>query len=142
MSRTQRIEPRKWARIRAMVLSHHPLCAHCLAKGRLTPAVEVDHIVALANGGTHDRANLQSLCSACHIIKTKQDVALLRLNTAVPGVDENGWPIDPQHPWNADPREVKHASKGEVIDDSTLFTSVIAKAKLGVWGSDLPTPSS
>lgn len=34
-----------------------------------------------------------------------------------------------------------NASKGEVIDDSTLFTSVIAKAKLGVWGSDLWAPA-
>jgi hypothetical protein len=109
-----------------------------LAKGRLTPATEVDHIIALANGGTHDRSNLQSLCSACHINKTKQDVALLRLNTAVPGVDENGWPIDPQHPWNADPRDVVRPKSGRHND--------APKQGDPIWGvgggSDLGTPGS
>ena len=34
------------------------------------PATEVDHIVNLASGGTHDDANLRAICRACHKIKT------------------------------------------------------------------------
>ncbi len=34
------------------------------------PSTEVDHILPLAQGGTHDRSNLQGLCHSCHSSKT------------------------------------------------------------------------
>jgi 5-methylcytosine-specific restriction enzyme A len=35
----------RWRKARAEFLAEHPLCAHCLAEGRLTPATVVDHVV-------------------------------------------------------------------------------------------------
>lgn len=55
-----------WRRIRTAYIAAHPLCAECKKAGRLTPAEEVHHIVPLSHGGTHDDANLMSLCTACH----------------------------------------------------------------------------
>ena len=56
---------RKWRRIRAQYLKSHPDCVVC---GE--PAEEVDHIVSLADGGTHKWENLQSLCKTHHSQKT------------------------------------------------------------------------
>lgn len=42
-------------------------------------AFEVDHIVAIVNGGTDfDEKNLQILCMDCHKVKTKEDMRLHR----------------------------------------------------------------
>lgn len=47
-------------------------CIYCHAK--LTPAIEhIDHIVALANGGTNDKTNIQLLCSHCNKRKACRD---------------------------------------------------------------------
>lgn len=50
-------------------------CEECtnLIIGKLRP--EYDHKVALINGGAHTEANLQLLCSECHKVKTRADVA-------------------------------------------------------------------
>jgi 5-methylcytosine-specific restriction protein A len=42
------------------------LCEECKKEGRLVPAQEVHHKIALADGGTHAESNLVSLCAACH----------------------------------------------------------------------------
>ncbi|HET9817692.1 MAG TPA: HNH endonuclease signature motif containing protein [Rhodanobacteraceae bacterium] len=42
----------------------------CRACGRVTRALEVDHIAPLWQGGSDTDANLQCLCIACHAIKT------------------------------------------------------------------------
>lgn len=49
------------------------LCAPCLALGRYAPAVAVDHVVPVAEGGTNDPNNLQGICSACHKTKTTEE---------------------------------------------------------------------
>jgi 5-methylcytosine-specific restriction protein A len=38
-------------------------CQHCR---RVTAQLELDHIVNVAQGGTDDESNLQSLCPPCH----------------------------------------------------------------------------
>jgi 5-methylcytosine-specific restriction protein A len=50
-------------------------CEACtlLIMGKLRP--EYDHKVALINGGAHAEDNLQLLCSECHKVKTRADVA-------------------------------------------------------------------
>ncbi len=55
--------------------THNGRCPKCTRK--LMPGQwDLDHIVALANGGTHSEGNLQPLCkSPCHSQKTKADVA-------------------------------------------------------------------
>lgn len=80
---------------RARWLSSHPLCVHCLERGRYTAAEEVDHVVALGNGGEDDEGNLQSLCRPCHVQKTAADTGYRPR-----GCDASGLPTDPRHPWN------------------------------------------
>ena len=57
---------RVWTRIRAGYAKEHPFCEICLEKGFIVPVEEVHHKVPLAEGGTHERSNLMSLCRSCH----------------------------------------------------------------------------
>lgn len=57
---------RAWKRIRDTYAKNHPMCERCLANGVYVPVEEVHHIKPLAEGGTHDRGNLISLCKSCH----------------------------------------------------------------------------
>jgi 5-methylcytosine-specific restriction protein A len=50
-----------WPKIRARVLTEEPACRVCGA-----PATEVDHILPVAMGGTHERSNLRGICLECH----------------------------------------------------------------------------
>lgn len=56
----------KWKCIRDRYVKEHPFCERCLKEGRLTSVQEVHHIIPVASGGTHDEANLMSLCRSCH----------------------------------------------------------------------------
>jgi len=56
-----------------MYLAKNPLCAECEKAGRLTPATEVHHIVAIADGGSDRDENLQPLCKSCHSRKTAKE---------------------------------------------------------------------
>ena len=57
---------RSWRSIRDRQLAEHPLCEQCEKAGKITPAREVHHIKSLSQGGSHDPANLMSLCTSCH----------------------------------------------------------------------------
>ena len=57
---------RAWNRIRDKYASEHPFCEQCFDKGIIVPTEEVHHKLPLSEGGTHDRANLISLCKYCH----------------------------------------------------------------------------
>jgi 5-methylcytosine-specific restriction protein A len=50
-----------WQQRRKRVLKECPQCETC---GR--PSTDVDHRVAVADGGTDDRSNLRALCRDCH----------------------------------------------------------------------------
>ena len=63
---TRRRYGRVWKRIRDAYVQQHPVCELCQRDGRLVATEEVHHKVPLAEGGTHDRNNLISLCKACH----------------------------------------------------------------------------
>jgi 5-methylcytosine-specific restriction endonuclease McrA len=71
---SSRQHDRAWQRISKAHLMRHPLCADPFgvhaARNVEVPATEVDHILALARGGTHARSNLQSCCRSCHARKT------------------------------------------------------------------------
>ncbi len=60
------------ARIYAKCNGH---CASCGRKLMAGEDYEIDHKIALANGGTDDDENLQLLCEGCHLIKTGDDVS-------------------------------------------------------------------
>lgn len=69
------INRRRWARVRALYLADFPLCQWA---GCRELAHEVDHIRNLKKHrgiDPYDRANLQSLCSHHHRIKTGREGA-------------------------------------------------------------------
>lgn len=55
----------EWQVIRNEYLLHHPFCVVCGGQ-----ATQVDHIVPLSKGGTHDWDNLQAMCHSHHSQKT------------------------------------------------------------------------
>lgn len=69
-----------------------PLCVLCLKMDppRLTKSEQLDHIVALDNGGSDDDSNKQMLCIPCHVAKTERDLGYRRKERI--GLD--GFPID------------------------------------------------
>lgn len=72
---TQRGYDARWRRVRHLHLLAEPLCRMCQQAGRITPAVLVDHITPIRDGGARlDDDNLQSLCRRCHDEKTVEDV--------------------------------------------------------------------
>ena len=67
----------RWRRERSAYLMSHPLCAHCLAVGRVTAAVILDHVIP-HKGNVKlfwDKSNRQGLCAKCHNVKTYQEGA-------------------------------------------------------------------
>ena len=55
----------RWQRTRARVLARdHETCGYCGQH-----ATTVDHIIAKANGGTDDEANLIAACRTCNLTK-------------------------------------------------------------------------
>lgn len=85
---------KRWQRLRAQKLRDEPFCEYCPASRRL-PASEVDHYIAISNGGDpYDYDNLRSVCHSCHSKKTAS-------GERVKGCDKNGLPLDPTHPWVA-----------------------------------------
>lgn len=67
---TPRLRGRRGVERRANWLRDNPLCVMCRAEGRTGVAVEVDHIVPLADGGADHEDNLQGLCAQHHREKT------------------------------------------------------------------------
>lgn len=73
---TARTRGSKWMAIRDLILRRDAgLCQPCMQAGRLTPAVQVDHKLPLAQGGTDDQSNLQAICAACHRRKSVDELA-------------------------------------------------------------------
>lgn len=62
----------RWKRLRVAYRLDFPMCEICRSRGILTPAVDVDHKIALEVDATlaYEWSNLQALCRACHAIKT------------------------------------------------------------------------
>ncbi|MGI8980540.1 MAG: HNH endonuclease [Pirellulaceae bacterium] len=62
----------QWDKARVVFLGHNPLCVHCKAEDKLTPATCVDHIVPHRGDMVKfwDVTNWQPLCRSCHSRKT------------------------------------------------------------------------
>jgi 5-methylcytosine-specific restriction enzyme A len=71
-TRTKRLyDKRQWRRLREQVLRMEPLCRLCVQRGLAVPAVDVDHITPLADGGeAWAFTNLRPLCHSCHSLCT------------------------------------------------------------------------
>lgn len=57
--------------VRAIFKAQKGKCAYCRTK--LGKKYHVDHIVALINGGTNDRRNIQITCPPCNLRKNRKD---------------------------------------------------------------------
>jgi 5-methylcytosine-specific restriction enzyme A len=88
----------RWDKARLTHLAQFPLCAKCQAVGRIEPATTVDHIVPHKGDQARfwDRSNWQSLCTTHHnAAKQREERRGVQM-----GVDVEGRPTDPLHPWN------------------------------------------
>ena len=67
-----------WSGLRLLILERdNYTCVLCGSEGYL----EVDHIVAIVNGGEYfDKENLRTLCEICHKKKTKADLITMKRN--------------------------------------------------------------
>lgn len=90
-SRHERGYGTAWTKLRKQILERdRHLCQPCLQQGRATPATQVDHRIAKANGGTDDPDNLRAICGPCHLAKSLADQGKRRPRPC--GAD--GWPIE------------------------------------------------
>jgi 5-methylcytosine-specific restriction protein A len=55
------------------------LCQSCYRAGKISQAVEVDHIVPLHLGGHDNDSNQEGICESCHLLKTANELSQ-RLN--------------------------------------------------------------
>lgn len=85
-----RIRGHKWVRWRREILRVRPLCVECEREGRAEAATEIDHVVALCNGGSNEAENLQPLCSEHHRRKTASDLGYVYR----PRIGPDGWPVE------------------------------------------------
>ena len=85
----------RWRRRAKAQMMLHPLCAHCLQKKRVVPAVIADHVDPhKGDWNGFWLGPLQSLCRNCHESGKKyQEQRGFRSD-----IGEDGWPIDPAHP--------------------------------------------
>lgn len=83
-----RIRGRKLQEIRKQHFNRNPLCVMCEAKGRWVVATQLDHIIALVNGGDDIESNRQGLCDECHKAKTAEDMGYTKRTT----IGRDGWP--------------------------------------------------
>lgn len=89
---TDRLRGRPLQRFRDNYLRAHPLCAECERNGRLAAATQLDHKVALVNGGKdfhEDPDQAQGLCVPCHRDKTARDLG----HRIKPVIGTDGWPV-------------------------------------------------
>ena len=94
----------KWQRLRAAKLAHAPLCYACDLRGQIVPAVAVDHVRPISDGGEAfpHLDGLMALCERCHNEKTsgidRRDRAIT--GRRFKGFDAHGNPIDPGDDWH------------------------------------------
>ena len=87
-----------WEKASRIYLNHNVLCVMCRANGRVVAATLVDHIIPHKGDMAvfWDVNNWQALCKNCH----NNDKQFIDNNKYKKDVDDNGWPVDPQHPAN------------------------------------------
>ena len=79
-----------WRKLRDCILKRDfYLCQVCAAKGRVTPANQVDHVIPKVKQGTDEETNLQSICDPCHRDKSARDKG----HRVKPTIGLDGWPV-------------------------------------------------
>jgi 5-methylcytosine-specific restriction enzyme A len=81
---------KRWRRIRNGQIMRQPLCQHCIKRGRVQPATDVDHVIPhKGNEELFWRGELQSLCKECHSRKTAEEQGHGRAEIDVTGAPAN-----------------------------------------------------
>lgn len=63
-----------WQKQRKVQLSKSPLCAGCLANGKVVQAEHIDHVFPHRQNPERFKRNIfQSLCQSCHTLKTQME---------------------------------------------------------------------
>ena len=93
-----KLHGRRYRKARKRFLSEHPLCVMCEKEGRVSQAVELDHIKK-HNGDLglfwDSENNWQGLCAHHHrSVKSRME-----RSGRVRGCGIDGTPIDPNHFW-------------------------------------------
>ena len=71
--------PPDWsARRRAVLDRDGRVCRIATRNLCIGRATVVDHVVAVANGGSHELSNLAAVCQPCHAAKTAAEIAAAR----------------------------------------------------------------
>lgn len=70
----KRLDGRRLTELRYRMWLDDPHCTACSQLTRYPNGFELDHIVALVNGGSDTRDNRQLLCLDCHRAKTREDL--------------------------------------------------------------------
>jgi 5-methylcytosine-specific restriction endonuclease McrA len=86
----------RWRRRAHHQLRIEPLCASCLERNRVTPATIADHHPP--HKGDYNKfvlGPLRSLCKPCH-----DGLQAIKHKGYRPDVGDDGFPIDPAHPFN------------------------------------------
>lgn len=81
----------RWRRLRRAHLASEPLCRHCLERGVVTPATDVDHIEPhKGNRLKFWSGPFQSLCGECHGRKTaREEGKIVRPTIGADGAPES-----------------------------------------------------
>lgn len=97
-----------WRKRRALVLVRDlGLCQPCLRAGRTTQALQVDHIINKARGGSDHTDNLQAICLECHTEKTQDEAHPGKVRRVFDV--ETGWPVE--EPLGATVPGIPHPSR-------------------------------
>lgn len=80
----------RWERVRLQHAMDEPLCRHCAERGLVVGMDMVDHIIpiSVAPDRRLDDSNLQSLCNACHAVKSHED------RKRWPGLAGRSWAVE------------------------------------------------
>lgn len=121
-----------WKDLRMLKLTSDPTCEYCAARGRLTPAREVDHYLAVVERPdlVLDYDNLRSACTPCHSSKTRAE----RSGRPWRGHDIKGLPLDPRHPWR---RELDARGAPSTLTGSSALPSPSSNSHAGGPGSEI-----
>lgn len=71
---------------RRLILERDPICRcpgckHCTTPGCTRPSTEADHIIPVADRGTHHPDNGRGMCKRCHLAATLTHATLARART-------------------------------------------------------------
>lgn len=91
----------RWQSVRRAQLAAYPLCQTCMSQGHVTPATVCNHADKDSKATVEGffAGPFTSECAPCHdSVIQKQEK-----RGHIIGSDESGQPLDPSHPWNAQP---------------------------------------